>query len=91
MNSELILAALKYTPEEAYNLAKEKGERIPELEPIIATDPQWAYAYARDVIKGRWPEVETTILENKRYKDTYIRFLFFKNPIAAIYFKYFKK
>ena len=51
MNSELILAALKYTPEEAYNLAKEKGERMPELESIIATDPYWAYYYAINIVR----------------------------------------
>ena len=67
MNSELILAALKYTPEEAYNLAKEKGERMPEVEAVIATDPEWACWYAIDVIKDRWPEAETVISTTDPY------------------------
>ena len=35
--------------------------RFPEAEPYIATDPLWAYYYARDVVKGRFPEGEAVI------------------------------
>jgi hypothetical protein len=51
------------TPEEAYKwLTKIMSNcRNDELEQIIATDPQWAYYYAYDVIKGRWELGEPTI------------------------------
>lgn len=35
------------------------------------TDPEWAYTYARDVIKGRWLEGESTIA---------------KDPVMAYYY-----
>ena len=31
------------------------------LESKVMTDPEWAYWYARDVMKQRWPEAEPTI------------------------------
>jgi hypothetical protein len=31
------------------------------IESKVMTDPQWAYWYARDVIKQRWPEAEPII------------------------------
>ena len=36
------------------------GQRFPEAEPYIlkATDPGYAYGYAKEVLKGRWPEAE---------------------------------
>jgi hypothetical protein len=33
-------------------------QRWPEAEPMIRTDPEWAYRYAMDVLKQRWPEAE---------------------------------
>lgn len=32
--------------------------------PIILKDPHFAYQYARDVVKGRWPEAEPYILKD---------------------------
>jgi hypothetical protein len=31
-------------------------KRWPKAEPVIAQNPDWAYQYACDVIKGPWPE-----------------------------------
>ena len=31
------------------------------IESKVMTDPQWAYRYAMDVLKQRWPEAEPTI------------------------------
>jgi len=28
---------------------------------VIARDPKWAYHYARDVIRGRWPEAKVNV------------------------------
>jgi hypothetical protein len=42
-------------PEVAYEWCKENG-RHEETEKYIATDPLWAYRYAHNVIKDRWPE-----------------------------------
>ena len=71
MNSEQVLAALKYTPKEAYDIACEKGERMPELEPIIATDPYLAYYYAINIIKGRFPEAEPLIATDPEWAYNY--------------------
>ena len=48
-------------PDKAAAWAIKHQQRFPEAEPYIAKDPYWAYRYARDVLKGRWPEVEATI------------------------------
>jgi hypothetical protein len=47
-------------PKLAYEWCLKHG-RNNELERHIATDPKWAYHYARYIIKGRWPEGETVI------------------------------
>ena len=48
-------------PDKAAAWAIKHQQRFPEAEPYIDKDPYWAYRYARDVLKGRWPEVEATI------------------------------
>src|SRR5574337_960408 len=40
------------------------GGRWPEAEPHIMKDPQYAYAYANDIIHDRWPEAEPHIMKN---------------------------
>jgi len=40
---------------------KEKKQRILKLEKIILNSPYYAYKYARDIIKGKWPEAEKII------------------------------
>ena len=37
------------------------------------TDPDWAYHYARDVIKGRWPEGEPAIATHPGYVYLYAK------------------
>jgi len=61
----------KYTPRQAYELAKNLGKRVPALEPIILRQPIFAYEYARDVIKGRWPEAEPVIMKDI-IKESYL-------------------
>ena len=51
-------------PEKAYFYAERRMVRFPEGEAAIATDPYWAYHYARHVIKGRFPEGEATIAKD---------------------------
>jgi hypothetical protein len=41
-------------PEMAYQLAKEKPELRKQLEPVIMKDPEWAYRYARNILKRPW-------------------------------------
>jgi len=58
--------------EEAVKRAKgKKGQerRSPDLEQVLVKDPVWAFMYARDVIKGRWPEAEPVIATSP--EDTY--------------------
>ena len=71
MNPELILAALNYTPQEAYDIASGKEKRCPDLEPIIATVPELAYYYAINIFKGRWPEAETVIATSPSWAFIY--------------------
>ena len=40
---------------------------------IIKTKPHYAYRYARDVIKGRWAEVEEVIKTNPEYAYYYAK------------------
>lgn len=47
--------------------------RVPDYEPAILTSPQWACRYARDVIKGRWPEAEEIIGQNPGWLNFYKR------------------
>jgi len=52
--------------------ALEADDRTPWLEPYIVKDLRLAYPYARNVIKGRWPELESYIMKNpKRAKRAY--------------------
>ena len=58
--------------ENLYRLACNRQNYITVGEPIIKKDPFYAYLYARDIIKGRWPEAEKTIKKDpdtwKQYK-----------------------
>ena len=49
------------TAVEAWRLARREWKRIPELEPIIASNAETAFTYAYNIIKGRWPEAEEAI------------------------------
>ncbi len=59
--------------EGACNYADEFGDRLPEVEDIIKTDPNCAYHYAENVIKGRWPEAENIIKTNPESAFNYVR------------------
>ncbi len=39
----------------------------------IASDPRWAYKYAKDVIQGRWPEVENLIASDPYWAVYYAK------------------
>lgn len=52
---------LKEAMEKLFFLVQEIGQRIPEIEPIIAMDARYASSYADRIIKGRWPEAEDMI------------------------------
>jgi hypothetical protein len=60
----------KLTPEIAYNLAaalyRASGERDERLESVIAKEAQFAYQYARLVLKAPWPEAEPIIVQEPR-------------------------
>jgi hypothetical protein len=48
-------------PLNAYYYAKDKGERCPELEPVIMEGAWAAHWYACDMMKERWKEAEPVI------------------------------
>ena len=62
-------------PEKAVRWATKHGQRFPEAEPYIlkATDPGWAYFYAKGVIRGRWPEAEAAIATDPYWAYMYAR------------------
>ena len=62
-------------PQKAVGWAIKHKQRFPEAEPYIlkaaaepyilkATDPGTAYSYAKEVLKGRWPEAEEAIAKD---------------------------
>jgi len=63
------------TPEEAYCKAKNLGNRIPELEPVISKDAFYSYYYAKHVIKGRWELGELAISKDSGYSFSYAKYV----------------
>jgi hypothetical protein len=57
------------TPKEAY--CKCKGKKNKKLEPYIIKSPQFAFYYAKAVIKGRWIEAEKYIIKSPYYAYFY--------------------
>ena len=41
------------------------------MEPYIMKDPKWAYYYALNVIKDRWPEAEPYIMKDPAWAHAY--------------------
>ena len=58
------------TPEQAYCHCVRNG-RNEKLEKIILTDPEYAYLYAQDIIKGRWIEAENIISTDPEWACEY--------------------
>ena len=59
-------------PTRAVNWAIKHSQRFPEAEPYILKDPEGAYLYALNVIKGRWPEGEAVIATDSRAAKKYL-------------------
>jgi len=58
-----------------YNYTKYgSGERWPEAESVITTDPIVTFLYAINVVKARWPEAEQRIYDTG-YREQYERFI----------------
>lgn len=51
------------------------GSRFPgctaQIQEVIAKDPKTAYLYAKNIVKGRWPEGEPSIKRSEEYKKLY--------------------
>ena len=61
------------------------GRSIPaeDLEPllgIIKRSPEYIFYYARNVIGGRWPEVEHTLMLKPKYAFHYAEYILAKDP-----------
>jgi len=65
------------TPEEAYYKCRviSNYRRNKYLEQHIINDPEYAYRYAREVIKGRWIEAEEIIKNNTKNAYLYAIFI----------------
>jgi hypothetical protein len=66
--SSFALDLQKGNPTDLLNISLLMGERWPEAEPILLKkgDPISLYIYARDVIKGHWPEAVSTFLSRAK-------------------------
>jgi hypothetical protein len=67
----------KLTPPIAYNLAKRlyeaSGECDTRLESVIAQNPRLAYAYAMEILKGRFPKGEPRIVQDGGWAYLYAK------------------
>ena len=63
------------TPYESYWQARKQGYGTPELEATIATDSEYSYLYANEIIKGRWEPGETIITTDAYYSEIYARYV----------------
>jgi hypothetical protein len=63
-----------------------KGKRFLEGEPAIARDPYVAIEYAKDILRGRFPEAESRIISNG-YEYEYEAVLRYMNPPALQEFR----
>ena len=61
------------TPKEAYRKCIKEKKRTPELENIIANDPEWSYCYAYYVIKGPWERGEESISKDPKWSYYYAK------------------
>ena len=64
------VAVVKYIPNFGL-FCKDKKSSV--YKQAIMLNPQYAYAYARNVIDGRWPEAEPYIMQNPQYAYYYAR------------------
>lgn len=84
-----------------FHLAKILGTRVPQAESLIlkAKDASIAYEYARDIIKGRWPQAEPFIAKSPSNAYFYVvsvlkhRWPEAENTIKLIpeYWRHYKK
>ena len=63
--------AAYYYARDVINDGKCLGKRWKEAEPVIMSEPYWAYAYAKDALGRRWRDAEHVIKS-----DTYIAYLY---------------
>ena len=61
----------EFGEDELFDLIKKLDSRYPPIEPYIKQNAYYAYYYAQDVIKGRWPEGEDAIKQDAAYWDKY--------------------
>lgn len=65
------MTTMVFTPKQAVIEALSRKRRVPELEAIILRDPVASCFYAKNVVKGRWPEAESVIAIglNRKFSD----------------------
>ena len=61
-------------PSIAWKIAKTEVQKR-ELEHLWAQYPEWAYRYAQDVIRKRWPPGEAAIAGNAGYAFQYAKYM----------------
>jgi hypothetical protein len=65
----------KYLPWVAFEQAT-KGKKLDARQlAVIASDPKYAYSYAREIIQGSWPQGEAAIANSPRYAYNYANYI----------------
>ena len=59
------------SPQKAYQKCKKENRRISELEKNIATDPEYSYYYALQIIEGPFESGEDTISKDSEWSYKY--------------------
>jgi hypothetical protein len=63
------------SPKWSYMYVKYYGTRSDYYEPIIMTSSKYAFKYARDIIKGSWPEAKAIIALDEKINHEYGEYL----------------
>jgi hypothetical protein len=72
---------------QAYHAAKDAGKRLPEAEDFLLNqeDPVWwCLAYAREIVRDRWPEAEDILRQVPQRWEDYLYFLKWQYPPSKI-------
>lgn len=71
-------------PDQALAFAQNKGERVPEIEAVIARDAYCSFLYAKRIIKDHFSAGESAIFRSKETSFYYLNFLFALDRIHTL-------
>jgi len=69
------LYVIASSPDTSYQYARYTDKPFPEGERVLASNEYWAYAYAKDIIKGKWEEGEAVIAKDPHVALEYAKYI----------------